>query len=295
MYFDYFIHSLILVLAGAIFYLKPPPEETKASSHTYADDFCMQKLQNLSQSPNQIDLQDLKFLGKCLDHPKDHISLMASEILSKSDHPEAFNILFEKIQKIEQDIELQTKEIDAQKQNFYETFADDLEIPSFYSSNRSAQKDVQSGLHSKLKENNFAILEPYKSISEQQITSENIRFIILRLLENPDEKPFNHYAALQSLKAFTIEPPIEVIHHYLYGSNQETKQAAIELIAFFQLSQFIPRLEVELMNLQPSIVIQAIYALIELKAHNSISKIKHLQSHRHPLVQNAVRFAIRAI
>lgn len=295
MYFDYFIHSLILVLAGTLFYLKPTPQEVKNTSHKYADDFMLQKLHNLLQDPNQIDLQDLSFLESCLDHPKDHISLMASEILSKSDHPEAFTILFDKIQKIEQDIQLQTNEIDSQKQSFYEKFADELEVPSFYSSNRSSQTDIQSGLHYKTKEDNFAILEPYKSISEQSITGENIRFIILRLLENPEEKPINHYSALQSLKAFTIDPPLDIIHKYLYGSNQESKQAAIEVLAFFQLKQFIPRLEVELMNLQPSIVIQAIYALIELKAHNSISKIKHLQSHRHPLVQNAVRFAIRAL
>ncbi|MCO4783052.1 MAG: hypothetical protein KC646_12075 [Candidatus Cloacimonetes bacterium] len=255
----------------------------------------LQKLQKLLQNIAQIDLQDLDFLESCLDHPKDHVSLMASEILSKSTHPKAFNILFEKIQKIDKDIQIQTKEIDSQKQSFYEKFADDLEVPSFYSSNRSSQSDIQSGLHPKIKEGNFAILDPYKSISEQNITNENLRFVILRLLENPEEKPIHQYAALQSLKAFSQTPPVEIIHHYLYGSNNETKQAAIEILAFFQLNQFVPRLEVELMSLQPSIVIQAIYALIEMKAHNSISKIKHLQSHRHPLVQNAVRFAIRAL
>ncbi|MCJ8347537.1 hypothetical protein MJH12_18515, partial [bacterium] len=90
-------------------------------------------------------------------------------------------------------------------------------------------------------------------------------------------------------------PPSQIIHNYLYGNNIETKQASIELLSFFQLKEYIPRLEVELMNLKVSIVIQAIYALIELKSYSSISKIRHLKDHRHPLVKNAVRFAIKAL
>ncbi|PCJ21292.1 MAG: hypothetical protein COB02_01530 [Candidatus Cloacimonadota bacterium] len=290
MYFDYIIHSFILILAGIIFYSKPNSIETTSNIQPYSDDFLFQKLQQLNSEPNSIEHKDLKFLETCLDHPKDHISLMASETLSKSNHKEAFNILFSKIEQIDNDIQTKSENIVSLKQGFYEKFADDLEVPSFYNS-----KGLKLDLHPKIKENNFAILEPYKSISEQTITDENIRFIILRLLENSDESTINQYAALQSLKAFIKHPPILVIQHFLYSKNNETKQASIELLAYFKLKEFIPRLEVELMGLKPSIVIQAIYALIELKAHSSLNKIRHLKNHRHPLVKNAVLFAIKTL
>jgi hypothetical protein len=115
------------------------------------------------------------------------------------------------------------------------------------------------------------------------------------MMQNEEEASTSRYYALLSLKAFKEKPDEKIIRQFLYQRDPLLKQGAIDLISWFGLKNFRDRLEVEIMNRNASVALDAIYALMELGCHESTTKLSILENSSNTLIRDAASYAIRRL
>ncbi len=234
---------------------------------------------------------DLQFLANCLNHPQEEIAKLASSHLSENGSERALEILMNKIQQLDIQIEFKQKLI---KHDFEDGFharlvknkPDQLSNPVGYSCGQ---------IHSKLVSENYKLLEPYRSGPAQSFEGEELRYLLVRVIEDK-QAPFDHRSwALLSLSAFDQPPDHRLLDSCLQIRQQNLKIAAIQLVGHFKLENFRSRLEVEIMSLDPAVSIEAMYSLLQMRCIQSLSKIEHMTRYGHGIVREAAKYVCRQL
>ena len=234
---------------------------------------------------------DLHFLAQCLDHPQDEVAKLASSHLSENGSARALNILFQKINQLDIQIEMKQKRL---KQDFEDGFharlvtekPDQVSNPVGYSCGQ---------IHAKLVCDNYKLLESYRSGPSQIFEGEELRHLLVRMVEDK-QAAFDHRSwALLSLSAFEQAPEDRLLEACLQGRQHNLKIAAIQLVGYFKLKNYRPRLEVEIMNLDPAISIEAMYSLMQMRCIESLTKIEHMTRHGHGMVREAAKYVCRQL
>ena len=102
---------------------------------------------------------------------------------------------------------------------------------------------------------------------------------------------FDHRSwAVLSLSAFEQAPEDRLLESCLHSRQYNLKIATIQLIGYFKLQSFRPRLEVEIMNLDPAISIEAMYSLMQMRCTESLVKIEHMTRNGHGMVKEAAKY-----
>lgn len=235
--------------------------------------------------------EDLEFLAACLDHPHDEVAKLASAHLSENASERALNILLDRIQKL--DLEIESKKTVLQNQL-------DNSFHARLVSERPEQISNPVGyccgqVHPKLLSENYKLLEPYRTGANQIFEGEALRHLLTSLVED-QTAPFDQRSwALLSLSAFPEAPEHRLIESCLHGRQHHLKIATIQLIGHFKLKEFRPRLEVEVMNREPSVSIEAMYSLLQMECIQSLSKIEHISQYGHGMVKEAARYVCRQL
>lgn len=234
---------------------------------------------------------DLQFLAQCLDHPQEEVAKLASSHLSENGSERALNILFKKINQLDAQIEMKQKLL---KKDFEDGFharlvkekPEKISNPVGYSCGQ---------IHAKLVCDNYRLLEPYRSGPSQSFEGEELRHLLVRMIEDI-EAPYRHRSwALISLSAFNEAPEMRLIDAYLKGRQQNLKIAAIQLVGYFKIKAYRSRLEVEIMNLDPAISIEAMYSLLQMRCIESLTKIEHMSRHGQGMVKEAAKYVCRQL
>ena len=234
---------------------------------------------------------DLQFLAKCLDHPQEEVAKLASSHLSENGSERALDILLKKINLLDAKIEMKQKLL---KQDFEDGFharlvkekPDQISNPVGYSCGQ---------IHAKIACDNYKLLEPYRSGPSQIFEGEELRHLLLRMIEDK-QASFDHRSwAVLSLSAFEEAPEDRLLESCLHSRQYNLKIATIQLIGYFKLQSFRPRLEVEIMNLDPAISIEAMYSLMQMRCTESLVKIEHMTRNGHGMVKEAAKYVCRQL
>tara|TARA_B100000674_G_scaffold488128_1_gene499721 strand:+ start:3581 stop:4441 length:861 start_codon:yes stop_codon:yes gene_type:complete len=234
---------------------------------------------------------DLHFLANCLDHPQEEIAKLASSHLSENGSERALDILLNKIYQLDVQIEHKQKLL---KKDFEDGFharlvkekPEQINNPVGYSCGQ---------IHAKLVCGNYKLLEPYRSGPSQSFEGEELRHLLVRMIEDK-QASFDHRSwALLSLSAFHEPPDQRLIDSCLQVRKQSLKIAAIQLVGYFKLEHFRSRLEVEIMSRDPAISIEAMYSLLQMRCTESLSKIEHMTQYGHGMVKEAAKYVCRQL
>lgn len=234
---------------------------------------------------------DLQFLAQCLDHPQEEVAKLASSHLSENGSERALDILLKKINLLDAKIEMKQKLL---KQDFEDGFharlvkekPDQIRNPVGYSCGQ---------IHAKIAFDNYKLLEPYRSGPSQIFEGEELRHLLLRMIEDK-QASFDHRSwAVLSLSAFDQAPEDRLLESCLQSRQYNLKIATIQLIGYFKLESFRPRLEVEIMNLDPAISIEAMYSLMQMRCTESLVKIEHMTRNGHGMVKEAAKYVCRQL
>lgn len=235
--------------------------------------------------------EDLEFLTACLDHPQDEVAKLASYYLSDNATERALRILLEQIQELDTKIESKKDNLSKYVDNSFHAklvseSPDKINNPVGYSCGQ---------LHSKLVNDNYKLLEPYRTGANQIFEGDALRHLLVSLIED-ESAPYEQRSwAMLSLSAFEKSPENRLIESCLQGRQHNLKIAAIQIIGYFKLIKFRPRLEVEIMNREPSISIEAMYSLLQMQCTESLTKIEHVSQQGHGLVKEAARYVCRQL
>lgn len=235
-------------------------------------------LLQMDRCATKQDDESLLYLKECLEHPRVEISTRASELLSSMNHPKALEFLLAYIQKLDQKIQKKEEVIETRKVQ---------KRPAV-----SRKPFVRSRLSEAVIENQYEGIRNYLDSKEDEPEPLQLRVALLRCATDETAGSGIRHHAIHSLKAFDQLPPSNLIQQWLQDRDPLLKQAAMELIRHFQLTDLVPRLEVEIMNLNPSIALEAIYSLHDLGSMNSLPKLEILLNHKEVLVREAARFAV---
>ena len=234
---------------------------------------------------------DLQFLAQCLDHPQEEVAKLASSHLSENGSERALDILLNKINLLDAKIEMKQKLL---KQDLEDGFharlvkekPDQISNPVGYSCGQ---------IHAKIACDNYKLLEPYRSGPSQIFEGEELRHLLLRMIEDK-QASFDHRSwAILSLSAFDQAPEDRLLESCLQSRQYNLKIATIQLIGYFKLESFRPRLEVEIMNLDPAISIEAMYSLMQMRCTESLVKIEHMTRNGHGMVKEAAKYVCRQL
>jgi hypothetical protein len=232
----------------------------------------------ISQTPS-----DFLFLEKCLDHPDLEVNAFCSQTISGLNHPRALEILLNRIQRLDAEIAMDSQMAQKKRQ---------VKLPDYPVTREEKLRNI---LHPGLCENEFARIQPYAAFPIKNLDDEDLWHVLLSVAASYDESSSVRFYAMQSLKSFVRVPPEAVITENLFSREPLLKQGAIELIGHFKQKQYISRLEIELNSLNPSVVLDALYALIELNAKESITRIILISEHKNNLIRDAARYAINKL
>lgn len=235
--------------------------------------------------------KDLEFLTACLDHPQDEVAKLASYHLSDSATERALNILLEQIQELDTKIESKKDNLAKYVDNSFHAKLvserpNEVNNPVSYSCGQ---------LHSELVKDNFKLLEPYRTGASQVFEGDALRHLLVSLIEDESAQNDQRSWAMLSLSAFEKSPENRLIESCLQGRQHNLKIAAIQLVGHFKLTKFRPRLEVEIMNREPSVSIEAMYSLLQMGCTESLTKIEHVSQQGHGLVREAARYVCRQL
>jgi len=295
MLLDFFLHLLILSLAYYVWKylasLDSDEEELENNVVTPASPASGPRLlARIDEACLRMNEQDFLFLSRQLAHKDNEIAIYTARCLSNSTHPRAAQLMFEHIARLDLEIKARQHQKKLQNMDFYQRIAEEQVSVPEPRSNRGLDW-IDKALHF----DNFSILQKYLSGAGASLTPENARLAILKMLEQGVENPEFLYHALISLKAQTIAPPHQLVEHYIRSTNPLLKRAALDLAGLFGFKNLIPRIEIDLLSLNPGVTIEATYALVALESQKSIKKIEMNLKHRNPLVRDTSRWALKAL
>lgn len=291
-----FLHIIVFLIIICIYFWdigrKNPTEEVfqKLSGH---DDISVLITKIEQAAVNQTE-SDFLFLARCLEHPELEVNSFCSQTLSQLNHPRALEILLNRIKSLDEEIAFDYQS-DKQSESQVTSlpFAYTMETSPVKPENRA--DELRFLLHPNLCENDFSRLQAHTTYPILSLDNEELWHILLSMTLDTHESSATRFYALHSLKSFPKVPPEAVLSENLFSRDILLKQGAIELIGHFRLKQYISRLEIELNSLNPSVVLDSIYALIELNAKESLSRIVLISEHQNKLIRDAARYALNKL
>jgi hypothetical protein len=295
MLLDFFLHLLVLSLAYYIWKtlsgLDSEDDDILPSTTTPASPVVGPRLlARIEEACQRMNEQDLLFLSRQLAHKDNDVAIFTARCLSVSTNPRAAQLMFEHIARLDLEIKAKQHQKKLQNMDFYQRLAEEAVSEPHQKMDRGLDW-LDKALHF----DNYSLIHKYLPASETTLNSEGAHRALIKMLEQGVESPEFLYHALISLKGHVSPPPIQLVDRYMRSSNPLLKRAAIDVAGLFGMKSLIPRIEIDLLSLNPGVTIEATYALVALDSKSSVKKIELNLKHRNPMVRDTSRWALKTL